>query len=434
MYPKLKEHSFIKRVPEKNENVFTFMRDGDRKVITLNESASMILGLCDGTHSIGDIVNVLKREFSNDALEIHKSVYEFIQQFMLAGIIEDVRLDMPVQDIVRGSLECYLPNSVCWEITDYCPLDCRHCYLPKKNNNVVSREDIEKVLNDIKHMGAYQVQLTGGEALTHPEFSYIIKRLTDMKLFVSVSTSGFYSNNEIWKALENLKSNTRNLIRVSLDGNQNTHNYIRRNKKAYSTAIKFIEKAVKLGLNCQVGTCLIEQRADELEDMIKLVKGLGVQDIEIGRISEQGNAEVNNIKTQWPESTYQEFLKDMKKKYETKYFKVRQVCDLGRRNCGAGYMSCRIKPNLDVTPCPMIEITMGNLKEESIDNVMKRASKSYFLLETPQEKFCSKCERKEDCKDCSAKGYNNKDRVENCVWYEESKKYLYMKNDAENFW
>ena len=110
MYPKLKEHSFIKRVPEKNENVFTFMRDGDRKVITLNESASMILGLCDGTHSIGDIVNVLKREFSNDALEIHKSVYEFIQQFMLAGIIEDVRLDMPVQDIVRGSLECYLPN------------------------------------------------------------------------------------------------------------------------------------------------------------------------------------------------------------------------------------------------------------------------------------------------------------------------------------
>lgn len=418
MYPKLKEYSFVKKVPEKDANIFTYIQGMDRKIITINESASNILGLCDGTHSIEDIAKTLSEEYDDEICEIEKNVSNFIQPFIDAGIIEDSKTSEPMHDIVRGSAEAYLPNSVCWEITDYCPLDCRHCYIPKKNNHVLEKDEIEKILDEIKHMGAYQVQLTGGEALTNPEFGYILKRLTDMKLLVSVSTSGFYSNDKIWNDLENLKSNPLNIIRISLDGNESTHNYIRRNENAYYNAIKFIEKAVERGLNCQIGTCLIDQTPSELEDMIKLVKNIGVKDVEIGRVSEQGNAKKNNLSTSWSESTYQEFLQNMKQKYENSDFKIRQVGKLERRNCGAGYLSCRIKPNMDITPCPMIEIIMGNLNFESIDNIMKRSGKYFCMLETPQEKFCSKCEKQEDCKDCTAKGYNNKDKVQSCLWYE----------------
>ncbi len=432
MYPKLKEYSFVKRVPEKDANIFSYMQDADRKIITINESASSILRLCDGIHSIEDIAKILNKEYNNDEQEIYINIKEFIQQFLHAGIIEDAKSDTPLMDIDRGSSEAYLPNVICWEITDYCPLDCRHCYIPEKNNYIIGRDEIDRIIDEIKHMGAYQIQITGGEALTNPEFGYILKKLSDMKLVVCVSTSGFYSNDDIWEALENLKSNPHNIMRISLDGNERTHNYIRRNKKAYSTAIKFIKEAVKIGINCQIGTCLIDQTPNELEDMIKLAKEIGVKYIEIGRVSEQGNAEKNNLSTSWSDSMYQDFLQSMKGKYETIDFKIRQAGKQERRNCGAGYLACRIKPNLDVTPCPMIEIKMGNLGTESIDDIMKRAGKYFYFLETPQEKFCSECEKNVECKNCTAKGYNNKDRVARCIWYEKSKNNIYMKGDAEN--
>lgn len=108
-------------------------------------------------------------------------------------------------DIQKGSHAFYLPDVIIWEITNFCPLDCKHCYLETKNQFMNSNEDIDNILEIIEKSGAFQVQLTGGEALTHPHFDYIIDQLIDKGIIISVSTSGMVLNNHILECLCEIK-------------------------------------------------------------------------------------------------------------------------------------------------------------------------------------------------------------------------------------
>ena len=81
----------------------------------------------------------------------------------------------------------------------------------------------------------------------------------------------------------------------------------------------------------------------------------------------------------------------------------------------------------------MLEIIMGNLKRESINDIMRKCWKCFYNLETPKDKFCSGCEKQEECKACTTKGYNNRNKVKKCVWYQNFKYNLQMQDRSEYF-
>lgn len=418
MFPQLTDKSFVKQTPDNKAHVFSFFINGMRRYVCINESASSILGLCNGIHSIENIISILSDKYKEDSNVVEENVQAFLDPFIKDGIVIDNKVEISSKSIIKGSLDVNYPNAICWEITNYCPLNCRHCYLLKKNNSIISKADIESILKIIDDTGVQQVQVTGGEVLTHPELEYIIDSLINRGIITAISTSGFGFTNDMFQYLVKLKEVQGSRLRVSLDGDENTHNYIRRNEYAYDKAIEFIKNALNNGITCQVETSLINQSKQELENLVVLVKKLGVHSIEIGKLADQGNARKNKLESVWSPKEYVDFLYELNSKYASKTFEIR-LPKKGKKgkNCGAGYNVIRIKPNFDVTPCTMTEFNLGNLHSNTIFDIMSKCSNTFREFQFPEDKFCSGCEKEDICKYCIAMGYNTKDKVKDCRWF-----------------
>lgn len=424
MFPQLIDKSFIKQSPDKNSHVFSFFINGARRYFGINESAGSILGLCDGTHSIEEIILILTNKYEEDYNLVRKNVQTFLKPFIENNLVIDNKTDKP-KNIVKGSFEIFYPDSICWEITDYCPLNCIHCYLPKKNNIIISKNEIDRILEIIDSIGIQQVQITGGEALTHPELEYIIDNLIDRGIITHISTSGFSFNTNIFKYLTRLKEVQGSQLRISLDGFKNIHNSIRQNESSYDNAIEFIKKIIDIRIPCQIETTVIDQSKKAIEDFVIFIKGLGVNSIEISKLSVQGNALKNNLTFQWDSKDFDDFLYELDSKYSSKTFRIRvPKNDEKSKNCGAGYRIIRIRPNFDVTPCPVTEFNLGNLHENTLNQIMTTSGHIFSELECPKGKFCNKCEKEYNCKFCTAIGYSNKDKVKQCRWFECMETYL----------
>lgn len=418
MFLKLCDKSFVKCAPDYYS--CSFFKNKTRNSLKINESAYNILSYCDGNYSKDDIISALCEKYSSSEEEVRSNVEPFLKQMIDLDLIEC--LESPnSSNIKRGSSKIYFPDVIMWEITDFCPLDCKHCYLESKNNVVCSLENIDKILNIIDISGTFQIQLTGGEALTNPHFEYILNNLIDRGIIVSISTSGMILNENIIKCLRRLKEVAGSFVRVSLDGSEKSHNFIRNNDHSYQRAIHFIKEMVKNDIDCQVGTVITNQSKKEIEELVCLAKNLGVSLIEIGLIINIGNSIKNNVVSSLELFEYKEFLKTLSSKYSDENFIVRLPCDSKEKNCGAGSKILTIKANMDIAPCPTANLVLGNLNQKPIEEIMQNSGQKFHELVSPCEELCYSCKEIENCKNCISQGLAQGREVKHCKWYSKQK-------------
>lgn len=420
MYIALVKGNFLKRIPD--SFLLSYVIKGSRIAVKINESAYEILKLCDGTKTIEELYDILQKKYREQINVVEENVKLFLAPLFEAGIVEKIDT-VEKREILKGSSSVYLPDTISWELTDACPLRCRHCYLDKKDTMLLKEKEIDRLINMFEYMGIQTIQLTGGEVFTYPYLNQILEKLMKIKPNIVLSTSGYIFNDMVINILKKIKS-INGGVRVSIDGLENTHNKIRMKKDAYAKSIAFIKNAVALGIPCQVATTLSEQSPNEIEELVKIVKDLGVSLHIISMVSIQGNAATNKVRSLYDQETLKNFLLELTEKYVDKNYKIQLPIKTDEKNCGAGYKLIRIRPNLDITPCPMNEQVIGNLYKEDINNIMIKRGKKYQKIESPNEKLCRQCSKKNICMKCMANALENKENVENCYWYEENKNYL----------
>jgi len=104
------------------------------------------------------------------------------------------------------------------------------CDIWKGNKNLkqLSEKDISGLLGSLKKLGTRRVVLSGGEALLHPNFFRLCEILKKLPLKITLLSTGL-----------TVKKNARQLIQhvddliISLDGDRETHNYIRNTPNAF---------------------------------------------------------------------------------------------------------------------------------------------------------------------------------------------------------
>lgn len=219
MYPKLIENTFVKVKP--NNSFLSIFRNNQRINLIINKSAEEILSMCNGFYSIEDIVELLSFKYKDNPDKVNGYVNEIINTFAKYKVINDEK-STSNNEIKRGNPKCYLPDSIIWEITDMCPLRCKHCYLGNKKNQLMTDEDIDKVLNMIYISGVTTVQLTGGEPLTHPKLGSIVNELVKNKITTTIATSGTVFNEEILSNIAKIRQvsgvvQIKNITTTSVD-------------------------------------------------------------------------------------------------------------------------------------------------------------------------------------------------------------------------
>lgn len=106
-----------------------------------------------------------------------------------------------MQEALRTARETDTPISGCFELTPLCNLNCKMCYVHLTDPTVKGRmlsgdEWITFMAQAIAH-GMLKALLTGGEAMTHPDFKTIYMYLIEQGVTVSVKTNGILLNKEM---------------------------------------------------------------------------------------------------------------------------------------------------------------------------------------------------------------------------------------------
>lgn len=93
-----------------------------------------------------------------------------------------------------------LPAAGCFELTPLCNLDCRMCYVhlndPAVRERILSGEQWIALMEQAIRSGMVDAVLTGGEAMTHPDFWQIYMYLIDQGVSIHLKTNGILLTGE----------------------------------------------------------------------------------------------------------------------------------------------------------------------------------------------------------------------------------------------
>jgi radical SAM protein with 4Fe4S-binding SPASM domain len=177
-------------------------------------------------------------------------------------------------------IEPYPSRMIGLSLTNTCNLQCSMCWQQdRKEKHFLSLEAIKNTIDSIALMGRPPVYLWGGEPLMHPKIWEIVSYLKSRFFFTIINTNGYLLQNNID---EILKQKVDMLI-ISIDGLEETHNQIRGSNKAYIRLIEAIKKIQTnksrrpiITINCVIN----EYNYKKLKDLVVLKQELKAEYLE----------------------------------------------------------------------------------------------------------------------------------------------------------
>mgnify|MGYP003525522224 CR=1 FL=1 len=178
-------------------------------------------------------------------------------------------------------------NTLFWECTLRCNLQCRHCGSDCKVDTSImdmpSKEFFRVLDNEITpnvNPNKVLVILSGGEVLVRKDLEEIGLNLYRRGYPWGMVTNGLALTRQ---RLDSLIRSGLHTITVSLDGFEEQHFYIRRNKESFKRAVEAIRMiSADKELASDVVTCVTPALLPHLEEFKEFLYSLGVRDWRLG--------------------------------------------------------------------------------------------------------------------------------------------------------
>lgn len=312
------------------------------------------------------------------------------------------------------------PLIVGWELTLRCNLSCRHCGSeagqPRKNE--LTTEEALAICEQMPDLLVQEVDFTGGEPFLRTDLSIISRKLRDLGINTNILTHGYgYSAKDI----DNLKQCGISAAGISLDGIENTHDYIRRSKGAFASVMNTIKLLQDAELPFNVITTVNARNIGELEELHEKLARAGVKNwrlqtiIPMGRVKEEPELRIseNDLKQLGL------FIKEKKSKENTDSLKI--ICSDGLQyvvpsvnpwlGCGAGIVTCGITADGKVKGCLSMpdELIEGDLRNTSLWETWFHPDSFAYnrkFAENDLGSNCLTCDKGKECKGgCSTSSY-----------------------------
>ena len=314
------------------------------------------------------------------------------------------------------------PRIISWNLTIRCPLACSHCYVDagdKEIDGALSTSEAYSVIDQIRATGTPVIVLSGGEPLMRDDLCRIARYGTKRGLRMVMGTSGYTLDPP---TAARLREAGIRAAAISLDSaDPASHDSFRGVRGAWDRAVQAIKNCREEGIGVQINMTAVHPSADTIDSVVSLGKSLGVRDFQIffpvptGRAGETAPEESHS---------YEEVIRQVLKKYHGTEVNIRPTCapqfrriadELGIRNpswgkgCIAGTGYCRIFANGDVTPCPYLPVSAGNVRETTFGEIWKSAP-LFRMLRDPDQLSgkCGRCEYKTVCGGCRARAYRGR--------------------------
>ena len=312
---------------------------------------------------------------------------------------------------------------ISWNITMRCPLRCSHCYVDageREADGVLSTEEAFRVIDQICGIGKPVVILSGGEPLLRDDIFAIARYGTDKGLRMVMGTSGFLVDRPM---AVKLRESGIHAVAVSLDSaDPMVHDAFRGMSGVWERAVRAIRHCRDEGIGVQINMSVMRSDPDEVRGVIEKGSALGVRDYQLFFPVPTGRA--REIEPRSPKE-YEEMIRQVIIRYRNRGVNIRPTCapqfrriaeEAGitdpawGRGCIAGISYCRIYANGDVTPCPYLPVSAGNVRTASFADIWNN-SPLFNALRDPAKLTgkCGRCGYKTICGGCRARAYRGAD-------------------------
>ena len=287
---------------------------------------------------------------------------------------------------------------------------------------VLSTEEAFRVIDQICETGKPIVVLSGGEPLMRGDIFAIARYGTEKGLRMVMGTSGYLLDEAVAKKL---KEAGIRAVAISIDSaDPSVHDEFRGTEGVWERAVQAIRFCHDEGLSVQINMSVMRSAMGEVREVIEVGTALGVHDYQIFFPVPTGRARLNDSTCV---REYEELIRQILIKYRDSDLNIRPTCapqfrriadGLGitnpawGRGCLAGITYCRIFANGDVTPCPYLPVSAGNVRTTPFSEIWNN-SRIFTALRDPDllTGKCGKCRFNTICGGCRARAYRGADVV-----------------------
>jgi radical SAM enzyme (rSAM/lipoprotein system) len=294
-----------------------------------------------------------------------------------------------------------------WECTLRCNLNCLHCGSDCNQQSAPKDMPIADFLKVIDSILQYinpnttMVVITGGEPLLREDLGICGTELYKRGFPWGMVTNGYFLTKE---RLESLLNSGLKAITISLDGFEDSHNWLRNNKSSYKNAISAIKMLPKItNIEYDIVTCVNKKNIDELIQIKEFLIEIGIKDWRVSTIFPIGRAKENNDLNLSSKQFKQvfDFIKDTRKENR---IRVNYGCEgfLGgyegevRDNfffCTAGINVASILVDGSISACPNLRgnFIQGNIYKDDFLDIWNNRYKEYRDKSWAKTDECACC-------------------------------------------
>jgi len=351
-----------------------------------------------------------------------------------------------------GVRVAYKAYSVSWNLTQRCNLYCAHCYMSAfpgaDASGELSTEECRRVIDEIAEVNPHVfLILTGGEPLLRKDLFELAASGSEKGFTVVVGTNGVLLRDKQARLLREHGVQGASLSLDSTDAKK--HDAFRHLPGAWEGAVRATKALCAEGLDFSLHMSVTDWNVEEIPAMIDLAGELGAKVLNFFFLVRTGRGE--RLTDITPEQ-YEKILTYLAKVqgvgngnggsspgpsvFEAQEdpwsvpagraggLLIRAKCaphfrriiweldptspllrNYAHGSCPAGKYYCRITPEGDVTPCPYMPVSAGNLRERSFADLWHSAGVFNDLREPKLGGRCGACEFSKICGGCRCRAY-----------------------------
>ncbi|MBW8325619.1 MAG: TIGR04133 family radical SAM/SPASM protein [Prolixibacteraceae bacterium] len=309
-------------------------------------------------------------------------------------------------------------NYLFWECTTRCNLSCLHCGSDCSKDNSIGDMplgDFLTALDTIKSKSEkFIVVLTGGEPLLRNDIEICGREIRSRGVRWSMVTNGYLYNEQKHISLLNAGLGA---LTISLDGLENTHNWLRNKKDSFSKVDRAIDLAASSSrLNFDVVTCVNSRNWHELPALYDYLIQKKVKAWRLFTIVPIGRAK-DNPELFLTDLQFRELMDFISEKRKLKLLDVKFSCEgyVGSYEskvrdqpffCRAGINIGSILIDGSISACPNIDqsLAQGNIYQDNFAEIWETNYQAFRDRSWTKRGQCAECA---DYTDCQGNGLHN---------------------------
>lgn len=251
-----------------------------------------------------------------------------------------------------------------------CNLKCVHCSIKRfqyQNKPSFTLDNVRKLSKEADEMGLARFVITGGEPLVFKDLDQLVEAINPQKFYINMDSNGWFLNEEKAKHLQTIGIDR---IQLSLDSlNAEEHDEFRQKEGSHARAMAAIDACQKIDLDLFVQTVVTKQRlySDEFIQFVEYLNNRGIMVFvtyakPVGAWEGHYECMVNKDDM--------DYMRELEKKYNLcTHLTPAYGRDMG---CIAVKGMISITQYGDVQPCPYMHMSLGNVFNEPLKDIIQR--------------------------------------------------------------